>query len=110
VLDPVSGERLSDERLCWLAVRERLWRGSDASNARTGFGEVLSSVTRLLRHIVAPEEAKDMSSDRMARMSLVVDDLVARLSPAERQVLRQTGAVPDWFLPTVETTYKERYR
>jgi hypothetical protein len=110
VIDPVSGERLSDERLCWLAVRDQLWRGSDASTARTGFGEIVTSIGRLFHRILMPGEAADMRSDRMARMSLVVDDLAARLSPAERQVLRETGAAPDWFLPTVHATYVERYR
>jgi hypothetical protein len=81
----------------------------DASNARTGFGEILSSVGRVLHRIIAPEEAADRRSDRMARMSLVVDDLAARLNPDERRVLRETGAVPEWFVPTVEATYKERY-
>jgi hypothetical protein len=40
----------------------------------------------------------------------VVDDLATRLSPDERRALRETGAVPEWFLPTVRATYRERYR
>lgn len=110
--DPVTGDRLSDERLIWLAVREHLRKRPDIPTARTGFGEVFSFVfrmwTRIWSRIKVPEEAREARSNRMAHLAIIVDDLSARLTPHERHALRQTGAIPDWFLPAVDAEYARR--
>ncbi|HEX6871509.1 MAG TPA: hypothetical protein VF163_10465 [Micromonosporaceae bacterium] len=60
--------------------------------------------------IFLPAHRRDGRSDRMAQLAFIVDDLVFRLSPVERLMLRQTGKVPDWFIPGVEAEYQRGHR
>ena len=107
VVDPVSAEPLSDQRRCWLAVREQLRRRPPGRPARTGFGEVLSWFNRALSRVIMPAANREFRSDQMAAAAVVVDDLSRRLTPQERQLLRQTGDVPDWFLPAVYASFEQ---
>jgi hypothetical protein len=107
MIDPVSGERLSDQRLCWLAVRDELWRRPPNRIARTGFGEVQSLVARIVTRIYRPYRYRELHSDRMADLALIVDDLSTRLAAQERDVLRRTGRVPDWFVSSVRDAYEQ---
>jgi hypothetical protein len=106
MIDPVSGEPLSDQRLCWLAAREQLRRRPPGRPARTGFGEVLSWLNRAVSRVIMPDQNRELRSDQMAAAA-VVDDLSRRLTPQERQLLRQTGDVPDWFLPAVYASVEQ---
>jgi len=95
---------LSDERLCWLAVRDELDRRSRSS----GKVFLVRLLTRSPRG--GPTVSGDVISDQMREYAFAVDDLAAELNPAERQVLRATGQVPAWFLPSVEQRVKEAHR
>ncbi len=91
---------LTDERLCWLAVRDELNR-----KARGGFVVLL----RILgasggrRPIGATRNGTEgILSDRMRRYAVAVDEVAGQLNPEERQTLRMTGQVPAWLLGRVE--------
>lgn len=100
--------RLRDERLAWLAVRDQLERRS-----RRGVFGILMRFLGARRRLsaarfaglstawVAEEQRKEHLSARMMRYSIVVDRLARQLSAEDRQMLRDTGAVPEWFLPRV---------
>jgi hypothetical protein len=49
----------------------------------------------------------DFTSRRIASYGFAVYDVAQELSVAERQELRRTGAVPDWFLPAVHRRRRE---
>ncbi len=114
----MAQQRMSDERLCWLAVRDELRRRSwrqpallivaalvllpllgylAASHAGVFFGGLLAvvAVFFILRR------ANRQLSNHMTSYSIPVHDTVTELSPAERQHLQETGEVPDWFLQRV---------
>jgi hypothetical protein len=84
---------MRDERLCWLAVRDQL--------ARRVSRRPKVMVTYLLGYLMNAErhEAEERG---LAAYSFAVNDAAAKLSPEERQVLRTSGEVPDWFLGEVE--------
>lgn len=93
---------VSDDKLAWLAVEERLdWIGR-----RAPLGAVVASI--------APPGSGDarsaVHSTRMSLYQIAVTDMVARLRPAERRALRTAGAVPAWFLPAVLRRYAELRR
>src|SRR5262245_29920418 len=97
--------RMSDERLAWLAVRDRLSR-----KARRGTG-----LARLLgfdfrsdriggsdRPVEVHGRVNETIGGRMGDYALAVDTVTGRLSADERRQLRETGQVPEWFLGQVE--------
>ena len=106
-------ERLRDEQLAWLAVRDELRNHErrritsrigaflDRRNLRmareriTGSAGGRSGASGLGDVDVAP------SSSYMVRASLAVNEVSRRLSDEERATLRATGQVPDWFRPEV---------
>lgn len=114
----MAREQMSDERLCWLAVRDRLPGQAGglqalaavvplvvlvalgylaAGGAGAFFGAILGCVGAL---VVTRWYGRLRDRQRQA-YSFAVHDTVADLSPAERDHLRQTGQVPDWFLDRV---------
>jgi hypothetical protein len=106
-------ERLRDEQLAWLAVRDGLLR-HDRRRITSRVGAFLDRRNRRAareRVTGGPPDQRDdsglgdievvPSSTYMIRSSLAVDEVSRRLSDAERATLRTTGAVPDWFLPEV---------
>jgi hypothetical protein len=94
----MSGERLSDERLCWLAVKDQIMGRTRPPLVLRILGAMKGD------HLGAV--ANDIASDRRAEYAFAVDDASRMLKPEERQVLRQTGQVPAWFLPEVERRYQ----
>lgn len=97
-----SVPRLRDERLCWLAVRDRLNRS--AGRNPVNIAVRVLSVIRLPWFWYRPGKdtpTESAISTSMMRYAVVVDELSQRLTPEERAVLRGTGRVPDWFLPEV---------
>jgi hypothetical protein len=101
------------ERLCWLAVRDRLARGGRDNPLFAMFR--VRSGSRISRHgrPGAPERdwlGFDLTSGRMASFGFAVHDVAQRLSVDERQVLRRTGEVPDWFVPAVYRRRRELRR
>ncbi|PBC77798.1 hypothetical protein BX265_2555 [Streptomyces sp. TLI_235] len=105
---------VTDERLCWLAVREELRKkahkvglfgwitalvagavgGRSGTAARTAAG-------------TAGDMRRDEASGRMADYAFAVDDAAGTLGADERRHLRATGEVPAWFLADVERRVAE---
>jgi hypothetical protein len=101
-------QELTDERLAWLAVRDTLTR-------KAGRGSLLTRILAGRTTVVMPDgkivdsgdRGKERTSGKMAAYAFAVDDVAQRLSKEERQTLRSTGAVPDWFLDAVRERYQE---
>jgi hypothetical protein len=101
-LQPVAGwvvrSDLRHERLVWLAARPHLDR------IHRKWWHVL---TRAMRARNRPRgtlwirdhvETDDLSKS-LQRGALVVDGLARRFSAVEREVVRRTGLLPEWFWP-----------
>jgi hypothetical protein len=96
----MSGPWLTDERLCWLAVRDELNRKARGGSAM--FLRIFGA-SRGRRAMAAARDATgDIVSNRLRHYAVAVDELAEQLSPEERQTLRMTGQVPAWFLGRVE--------
>ena len=106
-------ERLRDEQLAWLAVRDALQR-HDRGRITSRIGAFLDrrSLRRARERITGPSAGRSggaglgdvdvaPSSPYMVRSSLAVEEVSHRLSDGERATLRATGEVPEWFLPEV---------
>ncbi|GAA5184696.1 hypothetical protein GCM10023322_26740 [Rugosimonospora acidiphila] len=98
--------RVRDERLCWLAVRDQLDR---RSRRRSLLGRLVGNFTPTGRGL-GVDLTRGSVKGRMMRYSFAVEDVAQRLTPEERQVLRSTGQVPDWFLNAVERRFHELRR
>lgn len=92
--------KLRDERLAWLAVRDQLRRAAGRSP--------LAIVANVLDHLrpgrglsAAPSGSEVRTNSRMRRYAVAVDLVSTRLNGDERHTLRETGAVPPWFLAAV---------
>ncbi|PWI41102.1 hypothetical protein [Streptomyces sp. ICBB 8177] len=95
---------VSDERLCWLAVRDHVDRRSRKlgffgwfsvlASARAGGGPTSTGLGGDVR--------RSAMSDRKMDYALAVDEAAERLSAEERKHLRTTGEVPPWFVDEVE--------
>ena len=97
--------KVRDERLCWLAVRDELARRSrnrPGTLLRRFIGNLLPT-----RRGLGGDVTGGSVKARMARYSIAVHEVAQRLDPPERQVLRSTGRVPDWFLDAVERRSRE---
>lgn len=96
----MNGPKLTDERLCWLAVRDELRRKARGRGVVALMRILAASPGRGRR--LRSDDANELVADRMRHYAFAVDELAERLDPQERQVLRQTGRVPAWFLGQVE--------
>ncbi|MFG2825573.1 hypothetical protein ACGFX4_39865 [Kitasatospora sp. NPDC048365] len=103
----------TDERLCWLLLRDEPARRTK----RAPWWRLLGLVERngvragLAYGHLPTEHARDMrkeiTSGRMADYALAVDDAAERLSAEERRVLREAHTLPEWFMEDVERRYRE---
>lgn len=96
---------VTDERLCWLTVREELgkWaRGMGPLGRLTVLGSSRRGGARL-----GGDVRRQAGSDRMRLYGRAVDHAAQTLSAGERKHLRATGEVPGWFLADVERRYQE---
>lgn len=50
---------------------------------------------------IAGDFARGMHADRIAPLSLAASELAEQLSADERKQLRESGELPEWFLPKV---------
>jgi hypothetical protein len=94
----VATQRLRDERLAWLAVRDEL-------NKRVYRRQLVATVFTLG---MMPGLTRSWASRRMTRYGITADQLATHLSHGERQVLRASGQAPDWFLPAVLRGRRDR--
>jgi vancomycin permeability regulator SanA len=83
--------KVRDERLCWLAVRDRLERRS----RRMG---ILGWLTVLGSFGLSLFAGRSLPGARMRRYSVAVDHVAGFLDDDERASLHQVGSVPPWFL------------
>jgi hypothetical protein len=100
--------KVRDERLAWLAVRDELARRSrdrPLTFLRRIFGNMAPTAKGFGTDATAP-----VTSRRMRRWSFAVYDVAQRLDAREREVLRTTGRVPDWFLGAVRQRYRQLRR
>jgi len=97
--------KVRDERLAWLAVRDEL--------ARRSRRRPLTFLRRILGNLAptskgfGQDATAPVAGRRMRRWSVAVFDVAQRLNPGEREVLRATGRVPDWFLDAVRQRYRQ---
>lgn len=96
---PVPGwvvrENIRNERLAWIAAKPRVeklnrrwWHTLFAMTRSAGIDE---------NGLHAEASDREAVDERVQRSAFVVDELAARFSPEEREVLRTTGRLPDWF-------------
>ncbi len=100
--------KVRDERLAWLAVRDELarrMRNRPMTFLRRIFGNMTPTTKGFGVDTTAP-----LISRRMRRWSFAVHDVAQRLDAQERQVLRTTGRVPDWFLDAARKRYRQLRR
>jgi len=97
--------KVRDERLAWLAVRDDLARRS-RGGPFTFLRRVLGNITPT-RGGFGTDLTVPAVSRRMRRYSFAVHDVAQRLDAGEREVLRTTGRVPDWFLGAVTQRYRQ---
>jgi hypothetical protein len=101
------------ERLCWLAVRDQLARRGRVNPLLTVF-RIGSLAWMPLRGRAAGPDADWLGADpvsgRMRSFAFAVHDVARQLTAAERQQLRRTGQVPDWFVPAVYRCRRELRR
>jgi hypothetical protein len=83
--------KLRDERLCWLAVEDKLRRRSRRLGL-VGWLIVLGSAGLSLLAL------RSRSGARMLTYSIAVDHVASFLDNDERTTLRTAGTVPPWFL------------
>jgi hypothetical protein len=109
-------QRLSDDRLAWLAMRDYCqkqarrqgpfgWLLTLFAGRSTG-GVVRSSGTDLT---VVSNSGRDLRreirGERMMDYSLAVDSCAQRLTAEERVALRSAGQLPEWFVTAVNEEY-----
>ena len=100
--------RVNDDRLCWLAVRDRL--GSRARRLGPfGLLGILAGRSRGATRL-GGDLRREAASDRMSDYAIAVDRASGRLSAQERAHLRATGELPPWFLDAVEQRAAELRR
>jgi hypothetical protein len=92
---------LQDERLAWLAIRDEL---RQMCTKLPGlkliriFGGLNRSQTS---HLARRAMSDDLADRQMTKYALAADELVRKFTHEERHVLRETGQVPQWYIPTV---------
>lgn len=102
---PRSIPNVTDERLCWLIVREELRRRSGRLRFFGWFTLLLSGRTD--RATFGGDLRRERMSAELTDYAVAVDESAQTLSADEREHLRAVGEVPDWFLADVERRYQE---
>jgi hypothetical protein len=111
---PKQIPNLTDDRLCWLAIREQLSKkahkvGPFGWLTALGAGAVSRRSGRAARTAarIDGDMRREAASGKMMDYAFAVDDASGSLTPDERQHLRATGEVPEWFLADVERRVTE---
>jgi hypothetical protein len=105
MITPGAIPNVTDERLCWLVLRDELRKKS----SKLGFLGWLTVFTSRQAEgaEIGADERRERLSERMTNYSIAVDASAQTLSPDERRHLRTTAQVPDWFRPDVQRRYEE---
>lgn len=93
---PKPAPKLRDDRLAWLAVRDRLRSRSKRRGALSWIG-VLATLG-----IWLAVEPRGRGGRRMAAYSVAVDHVTGYLNDDERARLRTGNSLPPWFLFEIE--------
>jgi hypothetical protein len=104
---------MTDERLAWLAVRDHLSRKARRGSVLArwlGVDRRRALMRRDGTIVDSGGAVNEMVSGRLRDYALAVDDVAQRLTAEERQVLRETGALPGWFIVEVERQVAELRR
>jgi hypothetical protein len=106
--------KLTDERLCWIAVRDHVAKksskvglfgwfaalGGAGGGARTSSGSRASGMRNPAG--LGGDMRRDAMTDSAMDYAIAVDEAAEQLTPMERDHLRATGEVPDWFLADID--------
>lgn len=112
--DPGEGwvvpEGVRHERIVWLAARDELAR----IHRRWWhpWTRVLRANNLLYRTAAIDHknpESDDLSSS-LQQASVIVDGLAGHFSAAERETVRRTGGLPDWFWPVYLGAFEDARR
>lgn len=102
----VVRENTRHERLVWLAAKARVeklnrrwWHTLFAMTRSAGIDE---------HGLHAEASDREAVDERVQRSAFVVDELAPRFSPEEREVLRTTGRLPDWFWDAYKAKVRAR--
>jgi hypothetical protein len=95
----------SDERLAWLAARDYCIARAQQHGAGFWLLYVLGARAHRGEGI-----RQDSSNEKLKLYAVVVDQLVGRLTPQERDTLRMDRWLPRWFLPAVDEAYERLAR
>jgi len=92
-------DRLTDERLAWLAAKDYCDRQARVTGP-------LAWLAILLTRGRAAGVRRLRVQDKLMDYGLAVDDVSRRLTAEERATLRAANQLPDWFIPAVEERFK----
>ncbi|MFD0529595.1 hypothetical protein ACFQ1I_26505 [Kitasatospora arboriphila] len=105
---PKQIPNVTDERLCWLAVREQVGKKARKPGL-LGWLQVLGTIMGGGQGArIGGDMRREAAASKMTHYTFAVDDAARALTAEERQHLRSTGEVPDWFLADVERRAAER--
>jgi len=92
--------KLTDERLCWLAMRDYV----DEKSRKVGLFRLFTYLGSGRRGgtRAGSDMRREQTSGVKIDYALAVDQAADKLSYDERLHLRATGEVPDWFVEDVE--------
>lgn len=102
--------KLRDDRLCWLAVRDQLYRRASRNplmllayvvSRRPRYIGTNARGAKLVSDAVGAGAGQDIKTGKMQTYAMAAYEVSERLTADERQVLRTTGQVPSWFLGAV---------
>jgi hypothetical protein len=109
--DPIPGwvepVGVRHERVVWLAARgelariHRKWWHAWTRVARA------SDAPRRTMFIDAKNPESDDLSASLQQASFIVDGLAGHFSAAERETVRRTGALPEWFWPVYVGAFED---
>ncbi|MFE2531575.1 hypothetical protein [Streptomyces sp. NPDC059371] len=97
---------MTDERLCWLILRDELRQRSGKLRFLGRLRAVIGG-HRASSAFFEGDLRREDTSARMSGYAVAVDASAQTLSPDERRHLRSAGEVPEWFRPDVERRYQE---
>jgi hypothetical protein len=94
-----SVPKLTDDRLCWLAVRDHV----EKKTSKVGlFGWMSAMGARRGGGRMSGDMRREKMSDEKMDYAIAVDEAAQQLTVTEKDHLRATGEVPGWFLADID--------
>ncbi len=113
--DPGEGwvvpEDVRHERIVWLAARDGLARihRQVVASVRPGLRRRQPMLYRTAPIGHMDRESDDLSAS-LQQASVIVDGLAGHFSADERETVRRTGVLPDWFWPVYLGAFEDARR